>query len=70
MLVAGWRHGNVPAWRWSNTGFGNEKNFVDELVSRFKPRAAGMHKFALRQRVVLLSDGTIPFDIALGGLDF
>lgn len=52
------------------TGFGNEAMFVDELLAQFKARADNMREFALRQRVVLIFDGGIPLDVALGGFDF
>ncbi len=81
----GWRFcfiGGMAVQRWGEirltkdlditllTGFGNEEPFIDALVARFQPRAGNMREFALSKRVVLLSDGEVPFDVALGGFDF
>jgi hypothetical protein len=52
------------------TEFGDEEKFVDELLARFQSRRADGREFALRQRVLLISEGEIPLDVALGGFDF
>ncbi len=52
------------------TGFGREEGFVDELLSRFHPRLDQMKEFALKNRVLLLEDGLVPFDVSLGGFPF
>jgi hypothetical protein len=51
-------------------GFGEEEKYIDTLLKRFKPRARGMKKFALRNRVVLLEWDDISLDVSLGGLPF
>jgi len=53
------------------TGFGNEKAFIDPLLKTFVPRFDDMRNFALRYRVVLLSDenGT-PLDVSLAALPY
>jgi hypothetical protein len=53
------------------TGFGGEAPYVDSLLERYRARLPGMRKFALENRVLLLSsDGGIAIDVALGGLPF
>ena len=51
------------------TGFGNEHEYIDVLLSAFSGRLPDAREFALENRVLLLqsSDG-IPIDIALGGI--
>jgi len=53
------------------TGFGNEEQFIQVLLKRFKARMENADEFALKNRVLLLlsSDG-IGLDIALAGLSF
>ncbi len=53
------------------TGFGNEEEFVDQLLSEYKPRRENGREFALEYRVLLLwSHDGIALDIALGALPF
>lgn len=52
------------------TDFGNEAKFIDGLLTRFQSRREDVREFALQQRVLLISDGEIPLDVALGGFDF
>lgn len=53
------------------TGFGGEEKFIAPLLQEFRARVPDAEKFALANRVLLLS-GTkdIGVDIALGGLPF
>src|SRR5262249_42980145 len=53
------------------TGFGDEGRYVDALLASLSPRIADARSFALRHRVLLLSDahGT-PVDVALGAMPF
>ncbi|MCI0746807.1 MAG: hypothetical protein L0Y58_15500 [Verrucomicrobia subdivision 3 bacterium] len=76
--------GGVAVQRWSEarvtqdvdltllTGFGNEENYVDRLLSRFEPRIADARNFALQRRVLLLCsrDKNIGLDVALGAFPF
>jgi hypothetical protein len=52
------------------TGFGTEEKYVNAMLERFRPRAGNMRDFALRNRVLLLADGNVPFDVSLGGFPF
>ncbi len=52
------------------TGFGNEEEYIDALLNRFKARKQGMRQFAIRNRVLLLESGEITFEVSLGGLPF
>jgi len=53
------------------TGFGDERSFVDPLLSRFTARRPDAGAFALKNRVLLLeTESGIPLDVALGGLPF
>jgi hypothetical protein len=52
------------------TGFGGEERYIDELLNRFAPRRDDARQFAIRYRVVLLTAGTIPVDVALGAMPF
>lgn len=53
------------------TGFGDEKRFVEMLLTRFEPRIANAGQFALANRVLLLrAKSGVGLDIALGGLPF
>jgi hypothetical protein len=53
------------------TGFGGEGRYIDELLERYSPRIDKAREFALRNRVLLVSDshGT-PLDIALAAMPF
>jgi len=52
-------------------GFGNEKPFVDELLSIFKPRIADAAEFAISNRVLLISaSNSIDIDMTFSGLPF
>jgi hypothetical protein len=53
------------------TGFGHEEEFIDVLVTHFRPRSANEAQTALRNRVVrLIASNEVPLDIALGALPF
>lgn len=53
------------------TGFGSEESFIDNILERYKGRISNVKKFALKNRVLLLSSSNnIDIDIALGGLQF
>lgn len=54
------------------TGFGNEEEFIDGLLSNFKSRIPDAKSFALKSRVVLLlnDDGNIGIDVSLGAFPF
>ncbi len=53
------------------TGFGEEKKFIIEILSRFKARIPDAHDFALANRVLLLSTvNGVPIDMSLAGLPF
>ncbi len=53
------------------THFQNEEDYIDALLSAFRPRREDARTFALRNRVLLIEDTSgIPFDIALAGLPF
>ena len=53
------------------SGFGREAEFADEFLSAFASRIPDAREFALRHRVLLLlSQGGIPLDIALGAMPF
>lgn len=82
----GWRFcfiGGLAVQRWGNPRFTkdadmtllteihNDAEFCDALLARYAPRYPNMREFALRSRVLLLvGDGGVPIDIALGALDF
>lgn len=82
----GWRFcfiGGLAVLRWGEprqtrdvdltllTGMGGEEPFVDRLVERFRPRLPDAKRFALDNRVLLLSsDDGVGIDVALGALDF
>ncbi|MDX2153410.1 MAG: nucleotidyl transferase AbiEii/AbiGii toxin family protein [Bryobacteraceae bacterium] len=52
-------------------GFGNEDEFIQPLLERYKARLTDAGEFARRSRVLLLeaTNGT-PLDVALGGLAY
>jgi len=53
------------------TGFTDEQNYVDAILSEFRGRIENAGAFALRQRVLLLTDvNDIGIDIGLGGFLF
>lgn len=53
------------------TGFGDEEQFVDQILSRYRGRRSDTREFALRYRVLLIQSETgIPLDISLGALPF
>jgi hypothetical protein len=75
--------GGVAVLRWSHiratkdvditllAGFGREEMFIDELLKAFSFRPPGSRDFALRNRVMLLTDRHgIPLDVALGAIPF
>jgi len=82
----GWRScviGGLAVLRWGRpratrdvdlslwTGFGMEAPFIDLLLQRFQPRIADAKRFALDNRVLLLSAGNgTPLDVALAGIPF
>ncbi len=53
------------------SGFGNEEEYIDDLLKHFGTRVPEAREFALKRRVMLLKaeDGT-DIDLALGGLPF
>jgi len=86
LTAHGWRFcfiGGVAVQRWGDprftrdvdltllTGFGQEENFVDELLKVLNPRRPDSRQFALTSRVLLAttSEG-VDVDIALGALPF
>lgn|SRR5271157_5269264 len=75
--------GGVAVLRWSHiratkdvaitllAGFGREEFIVDELLKAFAFRPPGSRDFALRNRVMLLTDRHgIPIDVASGAIPF
>jgi Nucleotidyltransferase of unknown function (DUF6036) len=52
------------------TGFGFEDDFILKLAGKFRPRLENAEEFARRNRVLLLQNGNIGIDIALGALPF
>jgi len=53
------------------TGFGNESRYVDPILARFPGRIAEAGRFALENRVLLLSASNgSPLDICLAGIPF
>lgn len=53
------------------TGFGQEEQFIDALLSRYAPRSADAKGFALKNRVLLLvTQQSIGIDVSLAALPF
>jgi hypothetical protein len=52
------------------TGFGGEERYIDALLHRFRGRRDDTRQFAVRYRVVLLTTGAVPVDVALGAMPF
>lgn len=53
------------------TGFGQEEQFVDDLLRELVPRRPDARAFALRHRVLLAqTHGGVEVDVALGALPF
>lgn len=53
------------------TGIGDEADYADGLLSRFRSRVPDGREFALRHRVLLLyASNGIPLDVSFGALDF
>jgi hypothetical protein len=52
------------------TGFGGEEQYIDALLHRFRGRRDDARQFAVQYRVLLLDDGAIPVDVALGAMPF
>jgi hypothetical protein len=52
------------------TGFGGEERYVDDLLKQFAPRRDDARQFAIQYRVVLLTAGGVPVDVALGAMPF
>lgn len=53
------------------TGIGRERDFIDELLTRFKSRIESPLTFALEHRVLLpFAMNRIPVDLSLGALPF
>lgn len=51
------------------TGFGDERRFVDHLLTLYRPRLPDAREFALAHRVLLLmTTSNVPIDIALSAL--
>lgn len=50
--------------------YGEEGSVLDVLLARFEARHAGEREFALRHRVVRLSDGGVGIDVALAAYAF
>jgi hypothetical protein len=73
--VAGLRWGHIRATTDVDVtllaGFGREEIFIDELSKSYAFRPPGSREFALRNRVMLLTDRHgIPMDVALGAIPF
>jgi hypothetical protein len=73
--VAGLRWGHIRATTDVDVtllaGFGREEIFIDELSKSCAFRPPGSREFALRNRVMLLTDRHgIPMDVALGAIPF
>jgi len=53
------------------SGFGNEKIYIEEILSNFKSRISNPADFAIENRVLLVSAlNKIPVDISLSGIAF
>ncbi len=53
------------------TRFQNEREYVEELLSRYQPRVDDAAEFAMTHRVLLLEDDTgIGIDVSLAGMPF
>ena len=53
------------------TGFGDEEQFIDELLREYPGRLSDTKNFALQNRVLLLRDSNgVGIDISLGALPF
>lgn len=53
------------------TGFGDEEQFIDELLREYPGRLSDTKNFALQNRVLLLRDANgVGIDISLGALPF
>ncbi len=53
------------------TGFGDEAEYIDQLLNLYKGRIPDARQFALNNRVLLLvSKEGIPIDAALGGIEY
>ncbi|MDA0588920.1 MAG: hypothetical protein O2820_14095 [Planctomycetota bacterium] len=53
------------------TGLGNERTVIDQLLSQFHPREAGVAGFAVESRVLLVNAANkVPIDIALAAFPF
>ena len=82
----GWRFcfiGGIAVQRWSQprfthdadmtllTGLGSEENFIEKLLSYYRPRFEGEATLALRSRVLRLESNLgVPLDVALGAFPF
>ncbi len=82
----GWQFcfiGGVANYRWGTprltndldltllTGFGSEESFAEALLDQFESRVPEPRAFAVQNRVLLLvTDGGIGIDIALGAMPF
>lgn len=74
--------GGLALQRWGNprltqdvdvtllTGFGEEENFINTLLSKYSSRVPDPVQFAMSNRVLLLQSGQVGIDIALAGLPF
>jgi hypothetical protein len=85
-VARGWKFcfiGGIAVQKWSEprvttdaditllTGFSNERIFIDELLTEFRPRREDAAEFAERARVLLLkTDEEVGIDVALGGFPF
>jgi len=86
LLGRRWRHciiGGLAVARWGEpratqdvdvsllTGFGDERDYVEPILGEFSARVPDAHRFALENRVLLISasNGT-PIDVALAGIPF
>jgi hypothetical protein len=53
------------------TGFGNEEEFIDSLLSKFQARRTDARDFALKSRVLLMqAPSGVNIDLALGAFPF
>jgi hypothetical protein len=86
LLQRDWRFciiGGLAAGRWGQpratqdvdltllTGFGDEENYIQEILARFEARIPNAAHFALKNRVLLISAANAtPIDVSLGAIPF
>ena len=53
------------------TGFGNEADYVDQMLAQFSDRISDCRRFALENRVLLIkASNDVPIDVALAAVPF